>query len=155
MQVFIADKIAEIGKLQISLTGLLENLEAQVQIAINFFGAKEDQSERDRSMNDLATFLSTEANGLQLEGVNWTNRLKYRMRELEEQSNRIQAFTLRTSPRSSSAGDPDTESYSSTRQSSDNKVRLPQLEVPTFDGSYKEYPTFWTIFNSLIRSIGA
>ncbi|KAL6739328.1 hypothetical protein Aduo_012797 [Ancylostoma duodenale] len=31
-------------------------------------------------------------------------------------------------------------------------MRLPQLEVPVFSGSYRDYPAFWTIYNSLIHS---
>ncbi|KHJ93549.1 hypothetical protein OESDEN_06536 [Oesophagostomum dentatum] len=31
-------------------------------------------------------------------------------------------------------------------------MRLPQFEVPSFHGNYRDYPTFWTTYNTLIHS---
>ncbi|EYC32614.1 hypothetical protein Y032_0003g1692 [Ancylostoma ceylanicum] len=48
--------------------------------------------------------------------------------------------------------DTDSDSLTSSSRHVENKMRLPQLEVPVFSGSYKDYPTSWTIYNSLIHS---
>ncbi|KHJ87888.1 peptidase family A16 [Oesophagostomum dentatum] len=34
----------------------------------------------------------------------------------------------------------------------ENKIRLPQLEIPTFHGNFRDYPMFWTTYNSIIHS---
>ena len=96
-------------------------------------------------MNDLDAFLNEEANDVEMESVQWMIRLKYRKRELERQSSLIQVQS--SSSATSSANDNDTDSLLMPRQHFENRIRLPQLDVPVFHGNYKDYPTFWTTFN--------
>ncbi|RCN41380.1 hypothetical protein ANCCAN_12647 [Ancylostoma caninum] len=112
--------------------------------------ARKEQSERERLMNDLDAFLNTEANETEIIAIQWTGRLDYRARELEKQSSLIQARP--TTSTTMSARDTDMDSTVSSTRHVGNKMRLPQLEVPVFSGSYKDYPTFWTSYNSLIHS---
>ena len=101
--------MTEIEEAEISLKGFSEYLEAQIQNAMNFLGLRKDQSERERLMTDLDAFLSTEANRVQMEAINWLNKLKYRMRELEKQSSLIHALASSSTP--TSVPDTDTNSY--------------------------------------------
>ncbi|KHJ85669.1 Pao retrotransposon peptidase, partial [Oesophagostomum dentatum] len=142
--------MAEIDEIKLSVTDLLQNLRDQIQSAMNFIGARKDQTEREKMMNDLDSFLSNEANSVEIKTVRWTSRLKYRQKELENQSGLI-----RMQPSTSTAAsvnDDDVNSRALSRTSVESRLRLPQLEVPAFHGSYREYPTFWTTYNTLIHS---
>ncbi|KAL6735699.1 hypothetical protein Aduo_006113 [Ancylostoma duodenale] len=112
--------------------------------------ARKEQSEREKLINDLDAFLNIEANETEIIAIQWTGRLNYRLQELEKQSSIIQARP--TTSGTTSARDTDTDSTVSSVRHIENKMRLPQLEVPVFSGSYKDYQTFWTIYNSLIHS---
>ncbi|KAL6742699.1 hypothetical protein Aduo_015822 [Ancylostoma duodenale] len=129
---------------------LLENLKSQIDVAMTNTMARKEQSERERLINDLDAFLNIEANETEVIAIQLTGRLNYRLQELEKQSSIIQARP--TTSGTTSARDTDTDSTVSSLRHIENKMRLPQLEVPVFSGSYKDYPTFWTIYNSLIHS---
>ncbi|KHJ88153.1 Tas retrotransposon peptidase A16 [Oesophagostomum dentatum] len=104
--------------------------------------------EREKLMTDLDKFLNEGAIATELKAVQWTSRLRYRQRELDRQSSLIQAKSSSTpSVRSEEIDD-----FGAGRRFMDGKIRLPQLEVPVFHGNYKDYPTFWTIYNSIIHS---
>ncbi|KAL6742654.1 hypothetical protein Aduo_015784 [Ancylostoma duodenale] len=148
--IFIAEKMAEIDEVKLSLSVLLENLKSQIDVAMTNTMARKEQSERERLINDLDAFLNIEANETEIIAIQWTGRLNYRLQKLEKQSSIIQARP--TTSGTTSARDTDTDSTVSSVRHIENKLRLPQLEVPVFSESYKDYPTFWTIYNSLIHS---
>ncbi|KAL6742186.1 hypothetical protein Aduo_015361 [Ancylostoma duodenale] len=131
--IFIAEKMAEIHEVKLSLSVLLENLKSQIDIAMTNTMARKEQSEREGLINDLDVFLNIEANETEIIAIHI-----------------IQARP--TTSGTTSARDTDTDSTVSSVRHIENKLRLPQLEVPVFSGSYKDYPTFWTIYNSLIHS---
>ncbi|KHJ98961.1 Tas retrotransposon peptidase A16 [Oesophagostomum dentatum] len=143
--VFVAEKSAEIDELSFLLADLLQNLKEQVQNAMAFTGTKKDQSEREKLMTDLDKFLNEGAIATELKAVQCTSRLRYRQRELDRQSSLIQA-------KSPSVRSEEIDDFGAGRRFMDDKIRLPQLEVPVFHGNYKDYPTFWTTYNSLIHS---
>ena len=148
--IFIAEKTAEIEEIKLSVTDLLQNLRDQIQNSMNFIGARKDQTEREKMMNDLDSFLSEEANNVEIRTVRWTSRLKYRQKELEKQSDLIRAQPCTST--AASLNNEDTNSVAVSGVSTENRMRLPQLEVPAFHGNYRDYPTFWTTYNTLIHS---
>ncbi|KAL6726795.1 hypothetical protein Aduo_008729 [Ancylostoma duodenale] len=142
--------MAEIDEVRLCLPELLENLRTQMEAALSFIGERKDRSERERMLSDIEAFFNTAANETELLSIKWTGRLNYRARELEKQSSLIQARP--TTSTTMSTWDTDTGSTMSSTRHVENKMRLPQLEVPVFSGSYRDYPTFWTIYDSLIHS---
>ena len=117
---------------------------------MTFTGTKKDQSEREKLMTDLDRFLNEDAIATELKAVQWTSRLRYRQRELDRQSSLIQAKPSGSA--TSSIHSEEIDDFTATRRFIESKIRLPQLEVPAFHGNFKEYPTFWTTYNSLIHS---
>ncbi|KAL6728875.1 hypothetical protein Aduo_010608 [Ancylostoma duodenale] len=148
--IFIVEKMAEVDEVKLSLAVLVENLKNQIDVAMTNTMAKKEQSERERLMNDLDAFLNTEAYETEIIAIQWTGRLKYRLGELQKQSSLIQSRSITSGV--TSARDTDRDSTLSPIRHIENKMRLPQLEVHVFSGSYRDYPTFWTIYDSLIHS---
>ncbi|KIH62651.1 hypothetical protein ANCDUO_07066 [Ancylostoma duodenale] len=126
--IFIAEKMAEIDEVKLSLSVLLENLKSQIDVVVTNTMARKEQSERERLVNDLDAFLNTEAHETEIIAIQWTGRLKYRLGKLEKQSSLIQARP--TTPGVTSARDADRDSTLSPIRHIENKMRLPQLEVP-------------------------
>ncbi|KAL6724094.1 hypothetical protein Aduo_019023 [Ancylostoma duodenale] len=106
--IFIAEKMAEIDEVKLSLSVLLENLKSQIDVAMTNTMARKEQSERERLINDLDAFLNIEANETEIIAIQWTGRLNYRIQELEKQSSIIQARP--TTSGTTSARDTDTDS---------------------------------------------
>ncbi|KHJ96024.1 peptidase family A16 [Oesophagostomum dentatum] len=101
-------------------------------------------------MTDLDKFLNEGAISTELKAVQWASRLRYRQRELDRQSSLIQAKPSMSA--TSSVNSEEIDDITVSRRFMENKLRLPQLEVPAFHGNFKDYPTFWTTFNSIIHS---
>ncbi|KAL6742185.1 hypothetical protein Aduo_015361 [Ancylostoma duodenale] len=81
--IFIAEKMAEIHEVKLSLSVLLENLKSQIDIAMTNTMARKEQSEREGLINDLDVFLNIEANETEIIAIQWTGRLNYRLQELK------------------------------------------------------------------------
>ncbi|KIH64567.1 hypothetical protein ANCDUO_05121 [Ancylostoma duodenale] len=141
--------MAEIDEIRLCLPELLENLRTEMKAALSFIGERKDHSERERPMSDTEAFFNMAANETELLSIQWTGRPNYRARELEKQSSLIQARPSTSA--TLSARDTDTENTMSSIRHVDNKMRLPQVEVHVFSGSYRDYPAFWTIYDSLIH----
>ena len=57
------------------------------------------------------------------------------------------------SEHSADATNDGTSSISSSHRSHrENKVRLPRIELPTFDGQYKDWETFFDMFKGTVHN---
>ncbi|KHJ97293.1 hypothetical protein OESDEN_02732 [Oesophagostomum dentatum] len=101
-------------------------------------------------MMDLNKYLEQECNSLDLITMQWLNTIDFRKEELVQQKELIS---------SSAASNTNSQLANSVGWSSNNStnernihVRRPLLEVPSFSGNFREFNTFWSVFDSLIHA---
>ncbi|KAL6738361.1 hypothetical protein Aduo_011917 [Ancylostoma duodenale] len=89
--------------------------------------------------------LELESHQLEVAAAQWQNKVQFRQQELREQSNVLQS----TAPSISSNN---SEGTASGRSERSMKIRRPMLEIPSFSGNFREFNSFWAVFESLVHN---
>ncbi|KAL6734030.1 hypothetical protein Aduo_004616 [Ancylostoma duodenale] len=119
--------------------------EAQINASLNHIAGRQDQKEREKLMTELNRHLELESNQLEVATAQWQNKVQFRQQELREQSNVLQS----TAPSISSNN---SEGTASGRSERSMKIRRPMLEIPSFSGNFREFNSFWAVFESLVHN---
>ncbi|KAL6729931.1 hypothetical protein Aduo_000940 [Ancylostoma duodenale] len=119
--------------------------EAQINASLNHIAGRQDQKEREKLMTELNRHLELESHQLEVAAAQWQNKVQFRQLELREQSNVLQS----TAPSISSNN---SEGTASGRSERSMKIRRPMLEIPSFSGNFREFNSFWAVFESLIHN---
>ncbi|EYC23256.1 hypothetical protein Y032_0015g2554 [Ancylostoma ceylanicum] len=148
---YVRTKKGAITHLLNTLQNAVKLQEAQVNAAINHIVGRQDQKERERLMTDLNRHLKVESHQLELTAAQWQNKIQFRQHELMEQSNVLHSSVPSISNQSINGSERATTSVID-RSERLLKIRKPTLEVPSFSGNYREFNSFWTVFESLIHN---
>ncbi|EYC27517.1 hypothetical protein Y032_0009g771 [Ancylostoma ceylanicum] len=104
-----------------------------------------DQKEREKLTTNLNRHLELESHQLEVSTVQWQNKIQFRQHELREQSSVLHG----NAPSIFSHAKEGSTSNRSERQI---KMQRPMLEIPSFSGNFREFNSFWTVFESLIHN---
>ncbi|EYC15606.1 hypothetical protein Y032_0036g3243 [Ancylostoma ceylanicum] len=149
-EAFIRQKTAELNHLQRTISNAKQLHDSHVNAAIANITSRQEAKEREKLMVDLNKHLETDSNDLEISSFQWINTIEFRKDELAQQALLIACSEPSTSnnQRNCCQGERSTE-LSSRR---DIRVRRPLLEVPTYSGQYREFSSFWSVFESLIHN---
>ncbi|KAK6061393.1 hypothetical protein COOONC_00940 [Cooperia oncophora] len=103
---------------------------------------------------DLNRHLEADSNSLEISVIQWLTRIDARKEELLQQTALLSTPRAINSQSLSSGGSNCQEMLigAITPQDRNIRVRRPLLEVPTFSGNFREFSTFWFVFESLIHN---
>ncbi|XGW09415.1 hypothetical protein V3C99_011597 [Haemonchus contortus] len=151
---YIKQRTSMLNYLEKSINSAKQFHNTCVKEAIENISGRAEQKEREKLMLDLNKHLENESNMLEVAVIQWLNKIEFRKDELLQQS------ALMTSSQDShnhTVGYTSCQERSTgatTPQERNIRVRRPLLEVPTFSGNYRDFSTFWSVFESLIHSDG-
>ncbi|KAK6058409.1 hypothetical protein COOONC_04022 [Cooperia oncophora] len=122
---------------------------AYVGKAIEAISSRSEQKEREKLMLDLNNHLELESNGLEIETLQWLNKIEFRKEELAQQASLITEASSVTNQAVSNQSNSLSGADTANSYERSVRVRRPLLEVPTFTGNFREFNTFWSVFESL------
>ncbi|XGW04198.1 hypothetical protein V3C99_015391 [Haemonchus contortus] len=151
--VYIREKTAQLNHLTTTITKAKQLHDTYVDKAIETISSRSEQKDREKLMLELNNHMELESNSLEIAIIQWLSKIEFRKEELAQQASFIaEAASIANQAGSSqhnchSGGDTLNTLYERTI-----RVRRPLLEVPTFSGDYREFNTFWSVFESLIHN---
>ncbi|EYC21537.1 hypothetical protein Y032_0019g3883 [Ancylostoma ceylanicum] len=148
---FVRTKIGEMAHLLNTLQNATKMQEAQISAALNHIAGRHEQKEREKLMTELNKHLEVESHQLELTAAQWQNKIQFRQHELREQSNVLHC-TIPSISNQSVSGSDGTATSIPERDERQLRIRKPALEIPSFSGNFREFNTFWTVFESLIHN---
>ncbi|VDO57832.1 unnamed protein product [Haemonchus placei] len=123
-----------------------------VKEAIENITGRVEQKGHEKLMVDLNKHLGLQSNMLEVAVIQWLNMIEFRKGELMQQSALIASSQESNIYTVSNTSYQERFSGATTPQERNIRVRRPLLEVPTFSGNYRDFSTFWSVFESLIHS---
>ena len=147
---YIRMKMGETTHLLNAVQNALKLQETHIGAAIQHIAARTEQKEREKLMTELNKHLEIESHQLEFQAAQWQNQIQFRQHELKQQT----ALLNCSAPSISSQPNMDLGETASSIPRSERqiKIRKPMLEIPTFSGNFREFNSFWTVFDSLIHS---
>ncbi|KAL6739811.1 hypothetical protein Aduo_013220 [Ancylostoma duodenale] len=148
---YVRTETGALAHLLNALQNAVKMQEAQISAAINHIAGRHDQKERETLMTELNKHLEVESHQLELTAAQWQNKIQFRQHELREQSNVLHSTIPSTSNQSINGSEGATASIPE-RNERQIKIRRPMLEIPSFSGNFREFNSFWAVFESLIHN---
>ncbi|KAL6725449.1 hypothetical protein Aduo_007500 [Ancylostoma duodenale] len=148
---YVRTETGALAHLLNALQNAVKMQEAQISAAINHIAGRNDQKERETLMTELNKHLEVESHQLELTAAEWQNKIQFRQHELREQSNVLHSTIPSTSNQSINGSEGATSSIPE-RNERQIKIRRPMLEIPSFSGNFREFNSFWAVFESLIHN---
>ncbi|XGW34436.1 hypothetical protein V3C99_018376 [Haemonchus contortus] len=152
-EVYIREKTAQLNHLTTTITKAKQLHDTYVDKAIETISSRSEQKDREKLMLELNNHMELESNGFEIAMIQWLSKIEFRKEELAQQA----SFIAEATSIANQAGSSQHNSHSggdtlSTLYERTIRVRRPLLEVPTFSGDYREFNTFWSVFESLIHN---
>ncbi|KAK6019495.1 hypothetical protein OSTOST_14866 [Ostertagia ostertagi] len=150
-EVYIREKTAQLNHLITTITKAKQLHDTCLDKAIETISSRSEQKDREKLMLELNNHMELESNGLEITIIQWLSKIDFRKEELMQQASFIaEAISI-----ANQAGSSQNNSHSGgdTVNPYDRNIRVrrPLLEVPTFSGDFREFNTFWSVFESLIH----
>ncbi|KAL6731315.1 hypothetical protein Aduo_002192 [Ancylostoma duodenale] len=149
---YFRTKTGELTHLLTTIQSAVKLQETQISAAIDHIAGKSDQKEREKLMAELNKHLEVESYQLELSAVQWQNKDQFRQHELEQQFTLLHSATPSTSSQTVNDGEGTASSSVVEKNERLMRIRKPVLEVPSFSGIYREFNSFWTVFESLVHN---
>ncbi|KAK6057466.1 hypothetical protein COOONC_05012 [Cooperia oncophora] len=151
-EVYIRERTAQLNHLMTTIKKAKEHHDTYVEKAIEAISLRSEQKEREKLMLDLNNHLELESNCLEIETLQWMCKIDFRKEELAQQASLITEATSVTNQAVSNQSNSLSGADTANSYERSVRVRRPLLEVPTFSGNFREFNTFWSVFESLIHN---
>ncbi|XGW34474.1 hypothetical protein V3C99_018405 [Haemonchus contortus] len=149
---YIKERTSMLNYLEKSINSAKQFHNTCVEEAIENISGRAEQKEREKLMLDLNKHPENESNMLEVAVIQWLNKIDFRKDELLQQSAPMTSSQDSHSHTVSNTSYKGRSSGAATPQECNIRVRRPLLEDPTFSGNYRDFSTFWSVFESLIHS---
>ncbi|KAL6739575.1 hypothetical protein Aduo_013012 [Ancylostoma duodenale] len=149
---FVRTKAGELTHLLTTIQSAVKLQETQANAAINHIAGRSDQKEREKLMTELNKHLEVESHQLELSAVQWQNKVQFRQYELGQQSTLLHSTAPSISSQTMNGREGTAASSVAERSERLVKIRKPLLEIPSFSGNYREFNSFWAVFELLIHN---
>ncbi|KAL6727242.1 hypothetical protein Aduo_009137 [Ancylostoma duodenale] len=103
-------------------------------------------------MTELNKHLGVESHQLELSAVQWQNKVQFRPYGLGQQTTLLHSTAPSISSQTMNGREGTAATSVTERSERLIKIRKPLLEIPSFSGNYREFNSFWTVFESLIHN---
>ncbi|KHJ98878.1 hypothetical protein OESDEN_01136 [Oesophagostomum dentatum] len=123
---YIRWKMGETAHLLIAVQNAVKLQEARINAAVHHIAARTEQKDWEKLLVELDRHLETESHQLEVQATQWQNQIQFRQHELKQLAAMLNRSTLSTS----------------------NQPNTDMGEA----ASYKEFNSFWTVFDSLIQT---
>ncbi|XGW22111.1 hypothetical protein V3C99_004796 [Haemonchus contortus] len=151
--VYIREKTAQLNHLITTITKTKQLHDTYVDKAIETNSSRSEQKDREMLMLELNNHMELESNGLEIAIIHWLSKMEFRKEELAQQASFIaEATNIANQAASSQHNSHSGGDTLNTLYDRSIRVRRPLVEVPTFSGDYREFNTFWSVFESLIHN---
>uniref|UniRef100_A0A7I4Y7C3 Uncharacterized protein n=1 Tax=Haemonchus contortus TaxID=6289 RepID=A0A7I4Y7C3_HAECO len=149
---YIKERTSMLNYMEKSINSAKQFHNTCVKEAIENISGRAEQKEREKLMLDLNKHLENESNMLEVAVIQWLNKIEFRKDELLQQSALMNSSQDSHNHIASNTSCQERSTGATTNQERNIRVRRPLLEVPTFSGNYRDFSTFWSVFESLIHS---